>query len=117
MRPLPFKDVLSIYNLQAGHTHFAVPVHPTGVPPLIQVREAKAASTAAHFAKTEAASAKAGSTTVVTYEDDSSGYPQAPTKYSFRELLDSLSADDYQRRVNEDPQFAAAIDKLSNGNR
>lgn len=48
---------------------------------------------------------------------ESTGYPQAPTKYSFRKLLDSLSADEFQRRVNEDPQFVAAIDKLNNGNR
>ena len=92
-------------------------LHPTGVPPLIQVREAKAANTAVHFAKTEAASAQAGSTTVVDYENEHSGYPAAPTKYSFRKLLDSLSADEFQKRLNEDRAFAAAVDKLNNGNR
>lgn len=92
-------------------------LHPTQVPPLIQAKEAKAKATEEHFAKAQAASARAGSTTVVDYEAEQTGYPQAPTKYSFRRLLDSLSADEYQRRVSEDPAFAAAIDKLNNGKR
>lgn len=87
------------------------------VPPMIQARQAKHQATTEFVAKTQAATAKSGSTTVVAYEDEQTGYPAAPNRYSFRKLLDSLSADEYQRRLNEDPQFAAAIDKLNNGNK
>lgn len=86
-------------------------------PPLIQARQGRNQATAEHFEKTKAASKRAGSMTVVDYENEQTGYPAAPTKYSFRKLLDSLSADEYQRRANEDPAFVAAIDKLNNGNK
>jgi hypothetical protein len=86
-------------------------------PPLIQVREAKAAQTAKHFEAAASATAQGTVVNVTDYPSEQSGYPAAPTKYSFRRLLDSLSAEDYQKRLNEDPQFAVAIDKLNNGNK
>ena len=90
----------------------------TRTPPMIAVRNATAEATEAAFANAELNTVRAGSTSVTTYDEEQTGFPQAPTKYSFRKLLDSLSADEYQRRVSEDPQFAAAIDRLNNdGNR
>jgi len=86
-------------------------------PPLIQMREAKAAQTAKHFKAAANSTAKGTVVNITDYPNEQSGYPAAPTKYSFRRLLDSLSAEDYQKRLNEDRQFAAAIDKLQNGNK
>lgn len=88
---------------------------PKAVPPIVAAKLEKAKATEEHFAKAQAATMRAGSTAVTTYEDEQTGYPQAPTKYSFRRLLDSLSADEYQRRLSDDPAFSAAIDKLNNG--
>lgn len=76
-------------------------------------QQAKAAATAAHFAKGQAASAQAGSTTVVDYEPEQRGPLYANVdKQSFRALLRNLSAEEFQKRVSEDPQFRAAVDKL-----
>ena len=85
---------------------------PKAVPPLVASKQAKVAATADYFAKTQAATAKAGSTTVISYEDEQTGFPASPTKYSFRKLLDSLSAEEYQKRLNEDAAFRTAVDKL-----
>jgi len=91
-------------------------LHDHRTPPLIQVREAKAAQTAKHF---EAAANSTAKGTVVNFTDyaaDEAGYPDYPSKYSFRRLVESLDADSYARRLKDDPQFAAAIDKLNNDN-
>jgi hypothetical protein len=88
-------------------------LHDRRTPPLIQVREDKAARTAKHFEAAANATAKGTVVNITDYPTEQSGYPAAPTKYSFRRLLDSLSAEDYQKRLNEDRQFAAAIDKLN----
>jgi len=40
----------------------------------------------------------------------------ASTKYSLKKLLDSLDADSYRKRLNDDPAFATAVDRLQNGN-
>jgi hypothetical protein len=82
-------------------------------PPIIQARNAKAASTAAHFQQTETSTAKSGSTSVTDYGHEQHGVPPSSEKYSFQRLINSLSAEDFARRVKEDPQFAAAIDKLN----
>jgi len=87
-------------------------LHDRRTSPLIQAREAKAAQTAKHFKAAANATAKGTVVNITDYPYEQSGYPAAPTKYSFRRLLDSLSAEDYQKRLNEDRQFAAAIDKL-----
>lgn len=102
--PLPYE---SADQFLANHQELL----PNAVPPLIASQQAKAVGTADFVAKTQAASARARSTTVVDYEDEHTGYPAAPTKYSFKRLLDSLSADEYRRRVSEEPQFAPDIDK------
>lgn len=86
---------------------------PKAVPPLVASKQAKVKATEEHFAKTQAATAKAGSTTVISYEDEQTGFPAAPTKYSFRKLLDSLSAEEYQKRLNEDPAFRKSVDALN----
>lgn len=36
---------------------------------------------------------------VTVYTDEQTGHPAAPTKYSFRRLLDLLSAEDFKRRL------------------
>src|SRR5205809_617030 len=87
------------------------------VPPMIAARQGRTQATTEHFQKAKEATAHAGSTSVTDYPADETGYPNYPSKYSFRRLLDSLSAEDYQKRLNEDRQFAAAIDKLQNGNK
>jgi hypothetical protein len=85
----------------------------------MSARMAKAAATERYLTRTDANTAKSGSTTVVDYPSaDQTGYPAAPTKYSFKRLLDSLSADEFNRRITEDKVFAAAVDKMDNdGNR
>lgn len=40
----------------------------------------------------------------------------ASTKYSLKKQLDSLGADSYQKRLNDDPAFNTAVDRLQNGN-
>lgn len=86
-------------------------------PPLIAARQERAVATAAHFAQAAANTARSGSMTVTEYPEDQSGYSSAPTKYSFRRLLDSLSATEFNKRLNQDPAFAAAVDRLNNGNK
>ena len=87
------------------------------VPPIIAARNAKAASTAAHFQQADRGTAKSGSTSVTEYSHEQHGVPPSSEKYSFQRLINSLSAEDFARRVKEDAQFAAAIDKLNNGNK
>lgn len=87
------------------------------VPPLIAARNAKAEQTAKHFEAAANATAKGTIVSFMDYPSEQSGYPAAPTKYSFRKLLDSLSAEEYQKRLNQDAAFAAAVDKLQNGNK
>ena len=87
------------------------------VPPLIQARKAKAENTQSFFEKAAAATTQSTVTTLVDYPGELSGYPAAPTRYSFKKLLDSLDAESYRKRINDDPAFAAAVDKLQNGNR
>jgi len=92
-------------------------LHDRRTPPLIQVREAKAAQTAKHF---EAAANSTAKGTVVNFTDyaaDETGYPNYPSKYSFRRLVESLDADSYARRLKDDPQFSAALDRLNDGNK
>jgi hypothetical protein len=83
------------------------------VPPLVQARTAKADATREHFENAANNTAHAGSTHFTNYLDEQSGYPPAPTKYSFRKLLDSLSSDEFQKRLNEDSAFRAACDRLN----
>jgi hypothetical protein len=84
-------------------------------PPIIEAREAKVRATAEHFKQAEEDTARAGSTSFTEYpERERIGYGDH-TRYSFPKLLDSLSSVDFARRVNEDPQFAAAFDRLRDG--
>jgi len=87
-------------------------LHDRRTPPLIQVREAKAEQTAKHFEAAANATAKGAVVNFTDYPSEQSGYPAAPTKYSFRKLLHSLSSEDYQKRLNEDGAFRAAVDRL-----
>ena len=87
-------------------------LHDRRTPPLIQVREAKAAQTAKHFEAAANATAKGTVVNFTDYAADETGYPNYPSKYSFRRLVESLDADSYARRLKDDPQFSAAIDKL-----
>ena len=86
-------------------------------PPLIAARNAKAEQTTKHFEAAANATAKGTVVNFTDYPGEQSGYPAAPTKYSFRRLLESLSAAEYQKRLNEDAAFAAAVDKIQNGNK
>jgi hypothetical protein len=92
-------------------------LHDRRTPPTITARNAKAHATADHFQKAREATAHAGTTSVTDYASDETGYPNYPSKYSFRRLVESLDAESYARRLKDDPQFAAAIDKLNNGNK
>ena len=88
-------------------------LHDQRTPVLIQARQSKAQATAEHFQKAKEATGHAGTTSVTDYPADETGYPNYPSKYSFRRLVESLDAESYARRVKDDPQFAAAINKLS----
>ena len=92
-------------------------LHETRTPPIIIQKQQVAAATAAHFEQTKTGTAEGQA---VRFTDmggkDYSGYPSHPTKFSFRRLLDSLSAVDFNKRLNEDAQFSAAVDRLNNGN-
>lgn len=107
-------DGLSADAFLAQHSE----LHDTRTPPIIIQRQQVAAATAAHFEQAKSGTAEGQA---VRFTDmggkDYSGYPSHPTKYSFRRLLDSLDSVEYQRRLNADPAFAAAVDKLNNGNR
>ena len=104
--PLPYQSADAFYN---EHQE----LHPTQKPPLIQAKEAKAEATKAAFANAESNTASAGFTNFTDYpERERIGYGNH-TRYSFRKLLDSLDADSYQRRLIEDPSFAAAVDKIA----
>ena len=85
-------------------------------PPIIQARNAKAASTAALLQQTETSTAKSGSTSVTDYEREPRGGSgtRAITeieKASFRNLLRDLSSQEFAERCT-DPQFKAAVDRL-----
>ncbi len=91
-------------------------LHDTRTPPIIAARNAKAEQTQKYFEAAANATARAGATQITTYpERDRIGYGDH-TRYSFRKLLESLPADDYKKRLIEDKSFAAAVDKLQNGN-
>jgi len=91
-------------------------LHP-GTPFLIRQREAQRQVTEQFFEKARAATVRSGATTFTDYpERERIGYGDH-TRYSFRKLLDSLSADSYQRRLNEDQSFSAAVDKLNSDNK
>lgn len=94
-----------------------IELHDKRIPPIIQARNAKAQATAEHFQRARAATAQAGATSVTDYPADETGYPNYPTKYSFRRLVESLDAESYARRLKEDPQFSAALDRLNDGNK
>ena len=90
-------------------------LHERRTPPIIAARAAKAEQTAKYFQAAANATAKG---TVVSFTD----YPERErigygdhTRYSFRKLLDSLDAESYARRLKDDPQFSAALDKLNDG--
>ena len=89
-------------------------LHDTRTPPLMAVRNAKAEQTAKYFEAAASATRKGTVVNITDYPGEHSGYPAAPTKYSFRRLLDSLSAEDFQKRLNEDAAFAHAVNKLQN---
>jgi len=109
---LAIAPTLSANDFYKTHTE----LHDRRTPPLIAARSAKADQTAKHFEAAMNATAKGMVVNVTDYRNEQSGYPAAPTKYSFRRLLDSLSAAEYQKRLNEDTAFAAAVDYLEKGN-
>ncbi len=92
-------------------------LHDTRTPPIIAVRAARKEATEKFFEQAKAATAQAGATSVTDYPADETGYPNYPTKYSFRRLVESLDAESYARRLKEDPQFSAALDRLNDGNK
>src|SRR5258707_10074026 len=108
------EDKLSADEWFAQHPE----LHETRTPPIIIQKQQVAAATAAHFEQTKTGTAEGQA---VRFTDmggkDYSGYPSHPTKFSFRRLLDSLSAESYRKRMNEDPQFSAAVDSLNDGNK
>jgi hypothetical protein len=92
-------------------------LHETRTPPIIVQKQQVAAATAKHFEQAKSGTAEGQA---VRFTDmggkDYSGYPSAPTKYSFRRLLDSLSADEFTKRLNQDAAFAAAVDRVNDAN-
>jgi len=115
-RELTDQGKLTVAPVQSADQYLAAhaELHDRRTPPLIQVREAKAAQTAKHFEAAANATAKGTVVNFTDYAADETGYPNYPSKYSFRRLVESLDADSYARRLKDDPQFSAAIDKLNN---
>ena len=90
------------------------------VPPIIRAKQAKAQATENHFlnARKATATARAGTTSFTDYPQEQRGVPPYSDieKASFRKLLQNLTADDYQKRL-QDPEFRAAVDKLNSGSK
>jgi hypothetical protein len=53
-----------------------------------------------------------GSTNFVDYGARQPGYPSQPAKWSFREKIAVMTADEIAARCGADPQFKAALDRL-----
>src|SRR6266478_10070342 len=68
-------------------------LHDTRTPPIIAARNAKAEQTQKYFEAAANATARAGATQITTYPADETGYPNFPSKYSFRKLVEGLSAE------------------------
>jgi hypothetical protein len=85
------------------------------VPPIIQLKQAKAQATEDHFlnARKATTTARAGATSFTDYPQEQHGVPPYSDieKVSFRNLLQNLTADDFQKRLQE-PEFRAAVDRL-----
>jgi len=86
-------------------------------PPLIVARTARKEATEKFFEQAKAATAQAGATNITDYPADETGYPNFPSKYSFRKLVEGLSAEEYARRLKDDRQFSAALDRLNDDNK
>jgi len=84
---------------------------------VIAARTAQKEATEKFFEQAKAATAQAGATSLTDYPAaDETGYPNFPSKYSFRKLVEGLSAEEYARRLKDDRQFSAALDRLNDGN-
>jgi hypothetical protein len=85
------------------------------VPPIIRAKQAKAQATEDYFLNAPKATttARAGATSLTDYPQEQRGVPPYTEieKASFRNLLQNLTADDYQKRL-QDREFRAAIDRL-----
>ena len=88
---------------------------PKAVPPLIASQQAKVKATEEHFAKTQAASAQAGSTTVTDYPREQQGVPPLNEieKASLRALVRNMSASELMQKCSDDPSFKKKLDSLS----
>jgi len=83
------------------------------VPPIILQKQQVAAATAKHFEQVKSGTAEGQA---VRFTDqggkDYSGFPAAPTKYSFRKLVDSLSSTELAQRCQQDPAFKKSLDEM-----
>ncbi len=115
-RELTDQGKLTVAPAQSADQYLAAhsELHDTRTPPLMAVRNAKAEQTAKFFEAAASATRKGTVVNITDYPSEHTGYPAAPTKYSFRRLLDSLSAEDFQKRLNEDAAFVHAVNKLQN---
>jgi len=107
-------DTQSADEFKASHPELA----DRRTPPLIQARQQRDANTVAFFKETEAATASTrdGSANVVDYGAQQR-VPVEPEKYSLKQKIRSMSAEEFAQRVKDDPTFAAAIDRASDGNK
>lgn len=81
-------------------------------PPLIEARRQREQNTAAHFAKSAAATSEGGVTRVVDFPHEPHGVPPQPDKVSFRKRVQAMSADDIRRECEINPAFREALDSL-----
>jgi len=118
-RELTNQGKLTVAPVQSADQYLAAhpELHDLRTPPIIAARNAKAEQTAKHFEAAANATAKGTVVNFADYAADETGYPNYPSKYSFRRLVDSLDAESYARRLKEDPQFSAALDRLNDGNK
>jgi len=83
------------------------------VPPIILQKQQLAAATTKHFEQVKSGTAEGQA---VRFTDqggkDYPGFPAAPTKYSFRKLVDSVSSTELAQRCQQDPAFKKALDEM-----
>lgn len=115
-RALSEKGELALAKPESSAEFYAnhLELHPTGVPPLVQVREAKAASTAAHFEAAQSASVQAGSTTVTDFPQKQHGVPPLGNieRASLRALVRNMTSYELAAKCAADPSFKKALDSL-----
>jgi hypothetical protein len=106
---------MSLAPVQSADEFFAQ--HPelrdNGVPPLVATRHQREQNTAAHFAKSVAATNEASVTRVVDYPQEHHGVPTQPDRISFRKRVANMTADEIRMECEIDPALRKALDALT----